>query len=399
MNSLTLQDRISPPAQPIARNISDAKVSDPSGAVDSNGGNSKVDFQSVLTNANTGVQKERQAKSGSDLSSAKNYEDFLEKLSANRNSDRVPKNTLEKDDFLKLFITQLQNQDPLKPQDGAEMASQLAQFNSVEQMMNVNKGLERLEKAQATSQAVNYLNYIGKEVAVSGGRVKFDDAGIGDVKFSLERPVTASTLEVRDMAGQLVATKELGSISAGNHQLQWDGLAKDGAKLPSGNYSFSITATDIGGAAVPADITSKVKVTGVDMGSENAEFYTTLGKLKFRDIAAIGDKGFSAGMQAAPEGNATSPQPASAGPVNDQRPAAGAEVAGPALGTTNPALQTQNPPLPNKEEAGNSAPAKIKSAPSGTGAEQISQPATFDPSSPAFAGMGFSKAVEPSPKS
>ena len=290
MNIPSVQDRISPPAAAISQKISDAKVSVDQGAIDSNGGATKVDFQSVLLNANGDLQKERQAQSGGDLSSAKNYEDFLEKLSANKNSDRVPKTTLDKDDFLKLFITQIQNQDPLKPQDGAEMASQLAQFNSVEQMVNVNKGLERLEHAQNASQAMNYMNYIGKDVTVAGGRVKFDNTGIGDVKFTTEHPVTTSNLEVRDSAGTLVASKNLGNIPQGSHQLQWEGLTKNGEKLPSGNYSFTITAADVNGVAVPVEISSKVKITGVAMGGEKAEFFTNLGKLKFEDIAAIGEK-------------------------------------------------------------------------------------------------------------
>ena len=47
-------------------------------------------------------------------------------------------------DFLTLFTTQLKNQDPLKPDDAAQMAAQLAQFNGLEQMMNVNKNLEQM---------------------------------------------------------------------------------------------------------------------------------------------------------------------------------------------------------------------------------------------------------------
>ena len=45
---------------------------------------------------------------------------------------------LGQQEFLQLLVTQLQNQDPMNPQDGAEFASQLAQFNSVEQLIQVN---------------------------------------------------------------------------------------------------------------------------------------------------------------------------------------------------------------------------------------------------------------------
>ena len=56
--------------------------------------------------------------------------------------------TLGKDDFLKLLIAQMKNQDPQSPADSSQMAAQLAQFSSVEQLANINQALT----AQATAQ-------------------------------------------------------------------------------------------------------------------------------------------------------------------------------------------------------------------------------------------------------
>ena len=131
----------------------------------------EIDFKSPLMNSNEAVREKKMSQSKGDLAGAKSYEDFLESLNKSTNNQRVPKNSLEKDDFLKLFVTQLQNQDPLGPKDGTEMASQMAQFNSVEQMINFNKGLERIEKATISSNATNFVNYIGKDISVKGGRI------------------------------------------------------------------------------------------------------------------------------------------------------------------------------------------------------------------------------------
>lgn len=49
-----------------------------------------------------------------------------------------------KDQFVKLLVTEMKNQDPLNPMDGKELAVQLAQFSSVEQLMNVNTKLDSL---------------------------------------------------------------------------------------------------------------------------------------------------------------------------------------------------------------------------------------------------------------
>ena len=75
---------------------------------------------------------------------------------------------LGKDAFLQLLVTQLQNQDPLNPQDNGEYIAQLAQFSALEQMTNVAKGLEDLEKVVGnidTSVLVGQLSsMIGKNI-------------------------------------------------------------------------------------------------------------------------------------------------------------------------------------------------------------------------------------------
>ena len=58
------------------------------------------------------------------------------------------KTQLGQQEFLQLLVAQLQNQDPVNPMDGAQFASQLAQFNSVEQLIGVNQGLNNLGISQ-----------------------------------------------------------------------------------------------------------------------------------------------------------------------------------------------------------------------------------------------------------
>lgn len=64
-----------------------------------------------------------------------------------------PNGKLGKDQFLKLLVAQLKNQDPLNPSNGQEMAAQLAQFSSVEQLQNANDTLAQIRDAFKAQQA------------------------------------------------------------------------------------------------------------------------------------------------------------------------------------------------------------------------------------------------------
>ena len=81
------------------------------------------------------------------------------------NKARETSSNLEKDDFLKLLITQLQNQDPTSPMDDTAFVSQMATFSSLEQMSNMNTTLETMLQSQNENLLVGYSQFIGKEVA------------------------------------------------------------------------------------------------------------------------------------------------------------------------------------------------------------------------------------------
>ncbi|MEQ6375329.1 flagellar hook assembly protein FlgD [Bacillaceae bacterium S4-13-58] len=72
--------------------------------------------------------------------------------------------TLGKDDFLKLLMAQLQNQDPLNPMEDKEFISQMTTFSSLEQMMSMRQAIEKMADNQQINPIVQYSSFIGKEV-------------------------------------------------------------------------------------------------------------------------------------------------------------------------------------------------------------------------------------------
>ncbi|MEK4424431.1 flagellar hook assembly protein FlgD [Solibacillus sp. FSL K6-1523] len=79
-------------------------------------------------------------------------------------TDKPANGDLGKDAFLKILITQLQNQDPTSPMDDKEFIAQMAQFSSLEQMQNMTKAMEGLLASQQQTQMMSYTSFIGKEV-------------------------------------------------------------------------------------------------------------------------------------------------------------------------------------------------------------------------------------------
>ena len=77
----------------------------------------------------------------------------------------APSGELGKDEFLKLLMAQIKNQDPLDPMDDKEFISQMTTFSSLEQMMNMNNSIQQLVRNQSVSPVIQYSHMIGKEVS------------------------------------------------------------------------------------------------------------------------------------------------------------------------------------------------------------------------------------------
>ncbi|MEH7382527.1 flagellar hook assembly protein FlgD [Bacillus sp. JJ1533] len=95
---------------------------------------------------------------------------------------------LGKDDFLKILMTQLQNQDPMNPMEDKDFIAQMATFTSLEQMTNMNSTLEKFVSGQQGEQLLKYSNMIGKEVEYS---FKTEDEDGNDIIKSGQGIVTS----------------------------------------------------------------------------------------------------------------------------------------------------------------------------------------------------------------
>ncbi len=163
---------------------------------------------------------------------------------------------LGKEDFLKLLITQMTNQDPMNPMTSEQFASQLAQFSSVEQLQNINSNLENaMEIDILLNQAMNNTmatTLIGKNVRAISDVTALNEDGNADISYRLDSPADKVIVEIKDINGIPIKTIELSGQAAGEHSYQWDGKDDNGFQHAKGNFFISVIATDSNGASVNA---------------------------------------------------------------------------------------------------------------------------------------------------
>jgi len=176
------------------------------------------------------------------------------------------RNQLSQSDFLKMFTTQMQYQDPLNPLDATQFTSQLAQFSSLDQLFKMSNSLTQLLQAGQTMNSMEALRLIGKQVQASGNSLVLQDGSAAAGSFTLADAATQCTVSIYDGNGTLVRTLSLGVSPGGEGQFSWDGLSDTGETMPSGTYTYKMQAKDLSGNAVQVQTRTSGVVTGVKLG-------------------------------------------------------------------------------------------------------------------------------------
>ncbi len=165
------------------------------------------------------------------------------------------------DRFLKLLVTQLQNQDPLSPMDNAELTSQIAQINTVTGIATLNTSVQQLSSQFLQMQSLQGASLVGKDVIVPGNKVDIAD-GVGQGGFELTSAADAVKVEVLSPAGQVIDTLNLGAQSSGMHSFNWASGSHDNAS----NLTFRVTAmsgaTPLSSTALMRDTVDAVSASG-----------------------------------------------------------------------------------------------------------------------------------------
>ena len=145
------------------------------------------------------------------------------------------------DRFLKLLVTQMKNQDPLNPLDNAQVTSQLAQISTVQGIDKLNTTLQNMAASFAANQSLQATNMIGLSVLVPGSTLQLKN-GSAVAGVDLPQSVDQLTVTIRDAAGAIVHSIDLGPKPRGIAAFAWDGVTNNGSAAANGTYSFSVSA-------------------------------------------------------------------------------------------------------------------------------------------------------------
>jgi len=201
---------------------------------------------------------------------------------SNNNSQNViQENTIGKDDFFKMLLAQIQNQNPLNPIDGADFAAQLAQFSSLERLGNINDQLETMNLYQASVNNAQSLNLIGREVTAKGDVLKVEGEPV-DLTYNLSGYAKKVSIKIYDEEGSLVDTLEFGNQKEGRNSVVWDCN-----NVSKGNYTFDVSAIDDNGDNVDVDTMTTGVVAGVTF--KNGSSYLSINgqDIAFGDVISV----------------------------------------------------------------------------------------------------------------
>jgi flagellar basal-body rod modification protein FlgD len=175
--------------------------------------------------------------------------------------------SLGKDSFLQLLVTQMQNQNPLDPQDNSEFVAQLAQFSSLETMQNLSTSVDSISGMYQSSQALQASSLVGSSVIVDVGSTTVDTTAGLTGTVIVPGAATMSSVKVYDASGNIVRTIDMGEqTGASNAKFSWDGKDETGNVLPTGTYSFKADAT-IDGTSTSLATYLPATVSSVTMGT------------------------------------------------------------------------------------------------------------------------------------
>jgi flagellar hook assembly protein FlgD len=191
------------------------------------------------------------------------WKNIQSKYGAKPEKQREIKKTLGKDDFLRIMVTQMKNQDPTSPFKAEQFAAEMAQFTGVEQLQNINQALGKMAGQNQPLERLAMTNMIGKTVTVDRARFPHTNNQRDMLSFNLPRDAKEVHVTVMSDVGEILMEKDLGQQKAGTVNFEWDGIKKNTLPAKDGNYLYKVEAKDERDVTVQVSTQGEARIVGV----------------------------------------------------------------------------------------------------------------------------------------
>ncbi len=207
-------------------------------------------------------------------------------LSSTSTASKTKSSSIGQDEFLKLMMTQLKNQDPMKPLDSGEFLSQIAQFSTVSGIQDLQASFKTLSSSIYSNQALQASSLVGRTVLVPSTNAALVAGGQVNGAVDLTSGTPQLVVGVYSSTGQLVRRISLGPQAAGQIAFTWNGLTDAGTPAAAGTYRLKAEA-EVGGQGVAMDTLVSSKVESVVLGSKDGGIQLNLTGLGGVDFATV----------------------------------------------------------------------------------------------------------------
>ena len=214
---------------------------------------------------------------------------IYESLGLTRELEIKNNNELIMEDFLELMVTELTHQDPFKPMENTELATQISQFATVSGIEQLNNSFSGLSGSLLSDQSLQAANLVGRDVLVPLNGGYLEAGGSIDGLVDLESSVSDLTVSVHNVAGELIREINMGTRPKGELNFSWDGIMDNGEFAAPGTYAISAQAM-IDGEPVAPYILTEARVNSVSIGSNGQGLALNLeglGPVSFDEVAEI----------------------------------------------------------------------------------------------------------------
>ena len=202
--------------------------------------------------------------------------------------EAAKKGDLGKNEFLELMIAQLENQNPLEPQDNGAFISQLAEFSALEEMQQISSTVDSFSDKFLSSQALQASAMVGRNVLVPGAESPM--AVDGTISGMVDLPSGTSNLSVSILngSGELVRRIDMGQQFAGSVPFKWDGMNEQGDVMPADVYTIKAESkTSTGSEQLDTLFASQVNSVSIAQSGAVTLNLAGLGRVPIESVREI----------------------------------------------------------------------------------------------------------------